>query len=269
MGLGASIGPWEMAVRYLRGKIPVASLLRSKEWAGVAQGLRNGAQLSAGVANLQVMQGIQDKLVEWVELGRADPERSFMDRGKFVAEMRDLLGAPEGDSGDIADITAERRLRLIYDVQTTDAMEAGRWQVGQDADILGRWPAQEFLRVESRRVPREDWRSRWVEAGGVFYQGRMIALKTDPVWENLSVFGKPWPPFDFGSGMGVEDVGRREAIALGLIQPATRLQPAREDYAGRVQASVEGLSEDKISALREQFGEQVVVEDGKARWKGI
>ena len=71
---------------------------------------------------------------------------------------------PEGDSGDVADINARRRLELIYDFQTTDAMEFGRWKMGQDPEVLGAFPSQEFLRIEARRVRREDWPARWVLA---------------------------------------------------------------------------------------------------------
>ena len=38
----------------------------------------------------------------------------------------------------------------------------------------------------------------------------MVALKEDPVWTRISRFGQPWPPFDFNSGMGVEDVSHDE-----------------------------------------------------------
>ncbi|MBR0198127.1 MAG: hypothetical protein IJQ34_08330, partial [Kiritimatiellae bacterium] len=66
--------------------------------------------------------------------------------------------------------------------------------------------------------PRGDWPKRWQKAGGkIFPGGRMIALKDDPVWVKLSVFDNPFPPFDWGSGMGLEDIGRKEAVKLGLI----------------------------------------------------
>lgn len=52
--------------------------------------------------------------------------------------------------------------------------------------------------------------------GGKIRGGRMVALKSAPVWTNLSRFGRPYPPFDYGSGMGMEDIGREEAVELGL-----------------------------------------------------
>ena len=45
----------------------------------------------------------------------------------------------------------------------------------------------------------------------------MIALKNDPVWTALSRFGRPWPPFDYDSGMGIADIDRETAETLGLL----------------------------------------------------
>ena len=60
-----------------------------------------------------------------------------------------------------------------------------------------------------------DWGTRWSQAGEKFYAGRMIALKSGPVWCEISRFENPWPPFNYGSGMGVEDIDRDECIAPG------------------------------------------------------
>lgn len=58
-----------------------------------------------------------------------------------------------------------------------------------------------------------------MEAGGKLYDGRMIALRNDPIWRGISRFGSPVPPFDFNSGMGLEEVNRFEAEALGVELP--------------------------------------------------
>lgn len=46
----------------------------------------------------------------------------------------------------------------------------------------------------------------------------MIALKGDPIWAAISRFGTPWPPFDFGNGMDVQDVDWNEAAELGVLK---------------------------------------------------
>jgi hypothetical protein len=59
----------------------------------------------------------------------------------------------------------------------------------------------------------------------------MIALKDSEVWSRISRFGTPWPPFDFNSGMGVRNIGRRECVRLGLIQPEQRVSDPRQEFS--------------------------------------
>ena len=273
------ISPFELAVDRLEGRIPVASRLRTADWDQVPAAIRERAQFSAAVDDLRTMQGVQDKLVEWAELGRRDPDRAFMDRSKFVAEMRQEMGAAEGDPGSLTDIASRRRLELIYDFQTQDAMEFGRWKMSQDPEVLSSFPAQELVRIEERRDKR-NWVERWRGAGGRVFPGgtdpdfgggRLVALKTDPVWTRISRFGKPWPPFDFGSGMGVEDVGVDEAVELGLL--------AGEDQAGiggshssplqgfaETEFSAEGMDGDLVGELVRAFAGKLALEGGMLRW---
>jgi hypothetical protein len=82
--------------------------------------------------------------------------------------------------------------------------------------ILNASPAQEFFRTFARATHR-DWLRRWTEAGGQICNGKMIALKDDPIWHALSDFGFPFPPFAPGSGMSVRDIKRKEAMNFGLI----------------------------------------------------
>ncbi len=78
----------------------------------------------------------------------------------------------------------------------------------------------------------------------------MIALKSDAVWTNLSRFGRPYPPFDYGSGMGVEDVDRDEAIELGLLPKDEPVDEVPDfDLALESEVSLDRIPED----LREQF----------------
>jgi len=260
------IQPFEEAVDRLAGKTAVASKLRTKDWEALDLSIRERSFFSAGVDDLRTVQTFQDKLKEWSTLGRDNPARAFMDRSKFVSEMRQALGAPEGDTGDITDITSWRRLELIYDFQTQDAAEFGRWKIGQDPELLDAFPAQEFLRIESRRAPRENWLERWRAAGGRFFDGRMIALKNDPVWTKLSRFGRPWPPFDFGSGMGIDDVDRAEAKDLGVIGPDQKPVAQDADFNQNLNADVSSLDPNLAGKLSEWFGDKVKIDGDVAEW---
>ena len=129
---------------------------------------------------------------------------------------------------------------------------------------LDLWPAQELVRVFARRVPRGTWKQRWAEAGGQLYGGRMIALKTSPVWVNISRFQQPYPPYDFGSGMGVVDIDREEAVRLGLLKETEALTPETPPFPDMAEARLPDL--EAMPALREAIlrvmGDGARFEDG-------
>ena len=256
------------AIKRIAAKTPVGSPLRTADWAGVPLALRERAQLTAGVEDLRIVQGLGDKLKEWAEFTKRDPQRAFMGRQKFVLEMKSMMGSPSAeDTGSLTDIASRRRLELIYNFQTTDAAEFTRHVVGQNAGVLDAFPCQELVRVQQRKEPR-DWLSRWTGAGGQLFDGRMIARKDDDIWVAISRFGKPWPPFDFGSGMGLADVGRDESISLGVISADDTVEPTLDDFNVGLEASVTDLDAEKQRQLKSWFGDQIAIKDGVASWVG-
>src|SRR6185369_16237886 len=127
-----------------------------------------------------------------------------------------------GEEGTLTDLSSDRRLNVMLDTNIEMAQGYGGWAQGQDKQILDQWPAQELIRVMNfdavARGTARDWPGRWDDEGGEFFgAGRMIALKNAPIWKDISRFELPYPPFDFNSGMDVQDIERDEAIALGLI----------------------------------------------------
>lgn len=106
------------------------------------------------------------------------------------------------------------------------SLEAGRRyhesMIGSDA-----YPAQRMIRAGHREHTR-DWEARWraaynelpPEEQAMALPTEMVALTECAIWQRLSIFGLPYPPFDYASGMDVEPVGYREAAALGLVPPA-------------------------------------------------
>jgi hypothetical protein len=145
-----------------------------------------------------------------------DAERSMLKR------VADELGF-----GNLSDA----RLNLILDTNVQLAEGYGSFTQGQDQGILDTWPAQELVRVNVPRKPR-DWPDRWEEAGGELVDGRMVAAKDDDIWDELGSpdlfedgLGNPFPPFAFNSGMDVRDVSRSDAVRLGVIEPGQRIEP--------------------------------------------
>lgn len=273
-----------LAVEKIRAKTPVGSPLNSAEWGDLPIELRERAQFSSEIEKLRFLQRVQDRVSQAVEMIRRPGEGvdggdgAFQTREKFIAELQQIAreegldprGRPglEDRAGTLRDPTSERRLRLIYDQQIESAQEYARWKAEQDPDVLDAYPAQEFIRVESRKVPRTDWAQRWTEAGGTPIGDRMVALKNDPVWAKLSRFGTPYPPFDFGSGMGLRDVSRKEAEQLGLIAPGERPVPVERKFNADLAASVKDLKPEWINHLLDTFGDQIAIEDGVAKWRG-
>jgi len=263
------------AIDQLSAKTPVGSILRSAEWARVPLALRQRAQFSAGVESVRFMANVQEKLLAAVSLERERVKNgeAFVDRSSFIGDMRKLaleLGIGPTDRADIGtlkDITHSSRLGMIFDIQTGQARGYANWKMDQDPDVLDAFPAQELLRVEDRKVPRQ-WHERWADAGGNVFGGRMIALKTDDIWTRISRFGVPWPPFDFNSGMGVEDVSRDEAEALGVIRADTELHPLVQDFNDDLEASVTGLTDAETGALEKIFGDQIRIEGDTVQWRG-
>lgn len=267
------IAPLAEAVQKLSRRTPVGSTLGSAEWAKMPLDMRERSQFSAGVEDVRVMQTIQQGLQDLI--GQVRNENGvFTDRSKII----EMLGRVARDAGltpsdpdligTIQDITSERRAELIVDTQTTMAYGHANWKAGQDRDALEAFPAQELLRIEDRKEPR-DWRRRWVEAGGNIFEGeRMVALKTDEVWAKISRFKTPWPPFDFGSGMGVEDVSREEAEQLGLLEAGTPVEPIEAEFNSQLEASVNDLQGPEVQRLQSIFGDQVTYDGRKVQWQG-
>jgi hypothetical protein len=226
----------------LDAKTPIGSAMRTAEWERVPQGLRDGAFFSAGVTHTQFLaaqqKAVTDIIARAKETNAAGESMWKMDRGQFVKQLRQMgeaLGVqhPTGREGgikerDITDPLSIARLQLVVNTQLELAYGYGQYVTAMDEDVLQEWPAWELVRITPRKAPR-DWFQRWSEAGGTLHDGRMIALKTDPIWAKLSRFGNPHPPFDFNSGMGVEEVDRDTAESLGLMSMS--MNEALQDFA--------------------------------------
>ena len=276
--------PFDAAVQRLESKTAVATSLSTAELATIDAAVRDRAFFSARVDDLRTVAAMQSRIGDALSLTRRDGG-AFMDRSRFIADMRIELGAAPGDSGDLTDITSAKRLGLVYDFNTEDAMEYGRYISRQDPDILRMFPCNELVRVEHREVPRgyrkgpkgrlievpeERWPARWEAAGGAFFDGRMIARKDDRIWIAISRFGRPWPPFDFMSGMGVADVGVDEAEQLGVI-PVDAPPPAPQalDFNHNLSASVPEAAPALLAVFRKIFGSTAkVAEDGRITFLG-
>ena len=257
-------------------KALVGSDLDSSQWNMVQAGLRNRAFFSSQVAEANILAALREKAAEFAERG--------VDASEFRKQLRRDLEAlhykPKKDEENtIKDLFSKARLDAILETNEAQARGWIEHAEGMSAGAFAAFPAQEFLRVENRDRPREDWPQRWARAGGRMYGGRMVALKDDPVWQNLGdagPFGNPYPPFDWGSGMGVLDVSRSEAVELGLIDDAALSAKVDEmrnapipDFNANLEATVameDGSPE--AARLKGAFGDQVRFDGNVAHWQG-
>ena len=250
--LNISLAPDRAAVEKFEARKATPSSMTSAEWARVAPAIREKCFFSARVNDAETLGKMRELIGKAVDAVKRNPNEALVSQEKFISEMKSYLrGRGYAVDGTVlTDIASRRRLGLIYKMNYDEAREFAKYSRGQDSDALYMYPAQEFLRVEPRRVPRTDWQTRWRAAGGRIYGGRMVALKSSPVWQNLSRFDRPYPPFDFGSGMGVEDVDRDEAIELGLLPKDEPVDEIPDfDDALETEVSLERIPEDLVKDI--------------------
>ncbi len=253
-------------------KALVGSSLDSSQWNQIQAGLRNRAFFSSKIAQVNIVDALRDKASKYAA-GGTDLSKIRM---QIREDLRRLRYNPEpGEEGTIKDLFSQSRLDVIVKTNVAQARGYMQYAEGMSAGAFAAFPAQEFTRVAHRRNARQDWPERWRKAGGRIYGGRMIALKDDPVWVKLSVFGNPYPPFDWGSGMGVMDVDRKTAIGLGLIDDAALREKTDEmhrrplpDFNEHMQATVPTSDVGRIKDLfGEDFGDLVKVDGGVVKWR--
>ncbi|MDP3851966.1 MAG: hypothetical protein Q8Q59_15800 [Luteolibacter sp.] len=265
--------PLKDAVDMLTRKAPVGSGMSSRDWDGMHAEIKLRAMFSARVESERLLSEMQSRLQVRMELAKKDGRT--MDRGVFIEEMRAELtqaGYKRGDArrGSLRDLKSSRRLGLIWDMNVSQAQGFARWKKDMDPDLLKAAPAQELVRVRNK-VEVRDWPLVWGDYGGEFYgtpgpdypraEGRMIALKTDSIWRRISRFGTPWPPFDWGSGMGLRNIRREEAIELGLIErEAPPIEPLDAPFNEATQMSVKDIPEAGRQRLLDAFAGEVELE---------
>jgi len=247
----------------VRSVLPTSA--SSAQLSAIGPELRERAFFSARTTNATYLTRVQG-LVD----GILTPENALpgqhMDTATARLKMKGMLteigSQPSAkDRGTIRDLSSDSRLNLILDTQVKMADGYGYWKQGQDQDILDAFPAQELIREEDRDKPR-NWVTKWRNAGGQFYDGRMIALKNDVIWVRISAFGLPYPPFDFNSGMGVIDVDRGEAQDLGVIGENEQVAPQDRKFNEDLEMSAPDRQGSLFTALLQTLGDSAIFSDG-------
>jgi hypothetical protein len=186
-------------------------------------------------------------------------------------------GVPPAERGSLRDLGSETRIDLILDTQTRMMTGAGYRIAGQEPARLYQFPCWELVRVAARMVPRgsaeshtEGWPARWRELGADLFGGRMIARKDAPIWDQLgdpSLFddglGNPYPPFAFNSGMGVREVARGDAEALGVLDARTRVAEMPVDLARHFRDEAKNFDPEVLAELKKEA--DIILEENRQK----
>ncbi len=270
-----ALSPFKEALNKLASRTPRAADLSSSEWADVPLALRERAFFSARVTNARLLQDIKDRVEAILNPRTVERDGREVTEGMTItsarAELKQILQGigynPGEKAGTIQDLSSDARLNLVLKTNVESAQGYGNYLQGQAPGALDEFPAQELFRAEEREDERP-WPTIWMQAGGeIFPGGRMVALKDDNIWTEISRWGTPWPPFDYNSGMWVRDVSRSETEQLGLLEPGELFDPVVEKFNEKLKASTRGLSPELLASLKKSFGDQVVITGDAIKWK--
>lgn len=190
--------------------------------------IRERAWFMAGVSNARILQAFKEAARD-VAAGKLTMNEA---RKRLRAALREAGYEPaEDERGGIHDLSSRRRMEVT--LETNVALARG-WMQRQQMLLDKSQPGLRLFRARRVRVPR-NWVLRWGEAAarigwqGVARGGEFVALIDSPIWREISRFGVPYPPFDFGSQMRVKAVPYEECERLGLFdEPGEDDAPADE-----------------------------------------
>jgi hypothetical protein len=255
-------------------KALVTTGLSSAEIDGVRAGFKDRAFFSARIESVRDLQVKQQQVADW--LGSVKREDGALTTRASAISAIMASAKREGiatGTGKVSDPGSVARAQVVVD--TNADLARGYVSHVQQSSTGSRlaFPAQELIRIEERQAKR-DWTSKWTSNGGKLYGVRMIALKEDPVWTKISRFGVPYPPFDYGSGMGVEEVDYDTCIELGVITESYKPEgdiikdfnatlEADMDFSGKTEADRKAFA-----FMTDSFGDQVWLDNktGKLKW---
>lgn len=251
--------PFREALAQLLGKKLFPTPLTSEQLKQLGAGILRTSFTSAQTT----LAGLLDAYKEGVnKILQPDAVRGGVAEGPNPAALRTFIKdylrqinyqPLPGEEGSIKDLSSNQRINLVVKTNVEMAQGAGSYvKENLDPDVVDLFPALELVRFENRKEPRE-WNERWEaavtsdpRAARVFGDtGRMVALKSSPVWQALGngaggyddTLSNPYPPFAFNSGMWTEELSRAEAEDLGLINEGEAARPAALDLEGLFKAA--------------------------------
>jgi len=252
---------FEEALAIAREKGVMPTHLGSAELRELKAEIKRRAVFSARLDRERVLEVIK-RQVELIVSGDRDEFGRIRSVPEAKAQIREAMqkaGLPLAPDGtpEIQDFYSDGRRQLIVETSVQDTLGHARWKADQDPVVLDVNPAWELVRMIEPQGRRRNWNARWdralastgqPEGATTSKDGRLVALKNHPIWRALGdgaggykdTLGNPWPPFAFNSGMNVIDVPRDDAVSLGLLESAQRIQPQQDP----------GFAENELNPMR-------------------
>ncbi len=262
------------AAQYLAWKQAVATSLSSREIAEhVPRALRDNAVFSARTIYAEHVSELKREIATLLQ-GGSNPAEI---RTAMKLRLAKLGYQPDpAKRGGLQDLSSDVRTNLIISMTEQEARGYAVWRSQQDAGVMAVWPANQLYRAEERKIPR-DWRQRWESARAdlgdatsattaMSKGGPFIALKNDPSWTHPDVnrFGRPWPPFDFNSGMRLRNVKASDARKMGVLTDTQKPRIVRDPMDGHISSSsAAGMDADVVEAWAAAFGPRARVYQGR------
>jgi len=250
--------PSKTAADYIAAKTPQPSELRTAESRAMGAWLHERAFVMASVTEAKILDANQ-KIIEKVLLGGLGRSEARNELRKFYKQngYEPLAGL----EGSIKDLSAPKRMDATIERNVQDAQGWERLQQ-YSGDITN--PGLELYRAGHANQPR-DWESRWQQHSGGLedaVDNVMIALVSSPIWIRISAFGRPSPPFDWGSHMDIRPVSLERCIALGLISDP---KSDDQDEAKKGKDALRGIKNQAAQSLNENWEDDCDLSDADLR----
>lgn len=244
--------------------------LSSAEIDLVRAGVKDRAFISARIESVRTLQTMQQNVADWLGSVKRD-DGALTTRASAISAIM-ASAKREGiatGTGKVSDPGSVARAQVVVDTNVDLARGYVGYVAGASTGARMAFPSVELIRGEERQAKR-DWVSRWKAAGGQLYGGRMICLKGSPVLTSLSRFGVPYAPFDYGSGMVLDEVDYDTCIELGVITESYKPEgDIVQDFNATLEADMEfkGADDPGFKFLKDSFGDQIKYKDGKIQWQ--
>lgn len=255
--MSADLNPLKRAWKVLRERGALPADTSTEQIGALTRGLWARAFSTARVASASLLNGFKRLLNRYSEAGPENTVAKIREAAKEV--LASMTPDPEPAPTPAGELTKDQ-LEILIDAEKEIAKGMVKKAAGASKAMLWLYPAWELVRVSPRKVPRgtpeshsAGWPERWRKGGGILHDGRMIALKSSPIWAFL---GDPdaykdacdvdVPPFAWNSGMGWKPIGRAECIRLGIISGLSDPAPVKIHAEGPDFAPIPKKTDAKI-----------------------